>query len=72
MEPWTPADSIVALIVIQFGLTWDWAQDYIREMNKLNGLGDLVDLFSPYTMNYLSDGMDTVTVLDEIDLKQMG
>ena len=57
--------------LIGFSLTWDWAQDFLREVNK-NQSEDLLllaDQLTPFTKNYL---VNMVTVLDDEDLKVMG
>jgi penicillin G amidase len=35
IEPWSPIDSLANLALINFSLTWDWAQDFMREVNKM-------------------------------------
>lgn len=60
--------------MIQFGLTWDWAQDYVRELQKTNanGVHELADIMIPFSMNYAADGELMSTVLDETDMLAMG
>lgn len=71
LEEWTIDDTLANIVLINFSLTWDWGQDYVREILKLQGqeLDELTDQLIPYTMNYLDD---LTTVLDDSDLKRMG
>jgi len=58
-------------VLINFSLTWDWAQDFMREVNKMESeeLKALADELTPYTKNYL---VNMVTVLDDSDARRMG
>jgi len=71
LEPWSPIDSLANIALINFSLTWDWAQDFMREVNKMESeeLNALADELTPYTKNYLHN---MVTVLDKSDAKRMG
>lgn len=71
VEPWTPIDSLANIALINFSLTWDWAQDFMREVNKMESeeLANLADELTPYTKNYL---INMVTVLDDSDVKRLG
>jgi len=70
-EKWTPIDSLANIVLINFSLTWDWAQDFMREVNKMESeeLANLADELTPYTKNYLNN---MVTVLDDSDVKRLG
>lgn len=71
IQPWTPIDSLANIVLINFSLTWDWAQDFMREVNKMESeeLRYLADELTPFTMNYL---VNMVTVLDDSDAIRMG
>ena len=34
IKPWHPVDSIANLVLIHLTLTWDWAEDFTREVMK--------------------------------------
>ena len=71
IEPWTPIDSLASIKLISFSLTWDWAQDLLREINKMESeeLRELAEELTPFTKNYLHN---MVTVLDDSDVRMMG
>jgi hypothetical protein len=71
IKPWHPIDSLANILLINFSLTWDWAQDFAREVNKMESeeLREWADELTPSTSNYL---VNMVTVLDESDVKRMG
>ena len=71
IEPWTPVDSLAALNLIKFSLTWDWPKDFLREILKSESseLAEIADELVPYTSEYLHK---LVTVLDDDDVKRMG
>ena len=56
LEKWHPVDSLAFSALVTFGLTWDWAQDYIREIIKIDIDEDLAELLSAYTMDMTMDG----------------
>lgn len=51
IEPWSPIDSLANIALINFSLTWDWAQDFMREVNKMENaeLNALADEITPFT-----------------------
>jgi len=71
IEPWTPEDCLSNMALVSFSLTWDWAQDFLREVNKQNSeeLAALAEEMTPFSQNYL---INMTTVLDDSDLKRMG
>lgn len=71
VEPWSPVDSLANMALVSFSLTWDWAQDFQREVHKVMHpeLADLAEELTPYSKNYLHN---VVTILDEEDVRQMG
>lgn len=70
-EPWTPIDSMAIMKMMELSLTWDWTQDYTREVQKMENpeLAELVDLIMPYTQANMGP---MVTILDDDDVKRMG
>lgn len=71
IKPWHPIDSLANIILINLSLTWDWAQDFTREVNKMESeeLRILAEELTPFTKNYL---INMVTVLDDNDVHRMG
>lgn len=71
-EKWHPIDSMAISQLIQFGLAWDWALDYIRELIKLEAGDELAEILIPYIIDYTADGHDMWTVFNDEDLQKMG
>ena len=71
VQPWHPVHSLAQVKLISFSLTWDWAQDFMREVLKMENpeLADLADQMTPFSAEYLHN---MVTVLDDDDLRRMG
>jgi acyl-homoserine lactone acylase PvdQ len=71
IRPWHPIDSLANILLINFSLTWDWAQDFTREVNKMESeeLRILAEELTPFTSNFL---VNMVTVLDDSDVHRMG
>lgn len=53
VEDWTPSDVMAHLAFLNFTLTWDWAQDYIRELLRLHGSTEMAETFVPFTIDKL-------------------
>ena len=52
VEPWTPIDSLSLMRVINFHLSWNWAQDLLREILgdlEEGELKDIVEELLPFT-----------------------
>lgn len=68
-EPWTPADCLLTIRIIQFHLTWNWASDLQREAmkHKHPDLEALAEEIMPFTGDLLHD---MITIVADDDLKK--
>jgi len=69
--PWSPADSITCIKMMGFNLTWNWANDLLREAfrQRSEELEEILDDLIPFTSDKLPE---TLTIVDEEDLKYWG
>ena len=70
-DPWTPQDSMAIMKMMELSLTWDWTQDWVREVLKLESpeLEKIAEIIVPFTQEYMKE---MVTAIDDDDLKKMG
>jgi acyl-homoserine lactone acylase PvdQ len=71
IRPWEPTDVISLINLINLSLTWDWTQDFTREVIKSQSeeMRILAEELIPYNANFF---YNLVSVLDDSDLKRMG
>ena len=71
IRPWEPTDVISLINLINLSLTWDWTQDFTREVIKSQSeeMRLLAEELIPYNANFF---YNLVSVLDDSDLKRMG
>ena len=69
--PWSPIDSIACVKLMGFNLSWNWANDLLRESlrQKHPDLAEIVEDLVPFTSDKLPE---TLPIVDEEDLKQWG
>ncbi len=65
IEPWRPQDSLCLFKLLNFHLSWNWSQDFIREFLTEINLEDMMEEIFPFTAEF-SDNM--VTILSEEDI----
>ena len=67
-EPWTPADSLAILKLMNFHLSWSWKLDLMREyIDELHPeLKDLVEELAPFTSEF---SVNLVTLLNNEEAK---
>ena len=65
IEPWRVQDSLALLKLLNFHLSWNWSQDFIREFLTEINLEDMIEEIFPFTAEF-SDNM--VTILNDEDI----
>ncbi len=71
LKPYLPTDVLSAIMIMHMGITWDWLNDLVRDIHKMESdeLMELSEQLTPFSSHYLHN---LVTILDDDDLKQMG